>query len=266
MTSAAQSQISVAGKGHRKGGKSRERGNPRFKSSIFEANRHIGRDMNLLKSILGWNENATPKLQAEGTFYIEKADAWTCLYVFLFRRPAGNDAKISPDTTSRGQTWRMVANPLLPSSRSLARMREMRTTIVPASSFGVPPLAHCNPNHDSAVPPEMTFPLHQGMDLAKEVGPLERAAFSWTYTSDEFGVATRYLFEFDREDDFVRLFEAQLCHSMYEAIYQRPAVDASPEDLAAILLPRCAFIQDLLNLLVLSQPPTSVVCSTESLQ
>jgi hypothetical protein len=200
------------------------------------------RDMNLLKSILGWSENAAPKLQAEGTFYIEKAGTWTCLYVFLFHRLAGNDAKISPpDTTSRGQTWRTVANLLLPSSRSLARMREMRTTIV-RPLFGVPPLAHCNPNHDSAVPPEMTFPLHQGMDLAKEIGPLERAAFSWTFTSDEFGVATRYLFEFDREDDFVELFEARLRYSMYEAIYERSAVDASSDDLRAILLPRCAFM------------------------
>lgn len=46
------------------------------------------RDMNLLKSILGWSENAAPKLQAEGTFYIEKAGTWTCLYVFLFHKLA----------------------------------------------------------------------------------------------------------------------------------------------------------------------------------
>lgn len=155
--------------------------------------------MNLLKSILGWSENAAPKLQAEGTFYIEKAGTWTCLY---------NAARAD-----------------------LENGRESFTAILKITRED-------EGDADYDLPPEMTFPLHQGMDLAKEIGPLERAAFSWTFTSDEFGVATRYLFEFDREDDFVELFEARLRYSMYEAIYERSAVDASPDDLRAILLPR----------------------------
>jgi hypothetical protein len=84
----------------------------------------------------------------------------------------------------------------------------------------------------------MEFALYQGMDLAKETGPLERAAFSWSYTSDDLGTAARYLFEFDREDDFVALFEAQLCQFMWEAIFERPSSEASNEDLRAMLQPR----------------------------
>src|SRR4051812_16197538 len=84
----------------------------------------------------------------------------------------------------------------------------------------------------------MEFALYQGMDLAKETGPLERAAFSWSYTSDDLGTAARYLFEFDREDDFVALFEAQLCQFMWEAIFERPSSEASNKDLRAMLQPR----------------------------
>jgi hypothetical protein len=64
----------------------RTRSRAKFESTFQKINKPLlarreRGEMNLLKSILGWSESATPKLQAEGTFYVEKTGTWTCLYV-----------------------------------------------------------------------------------------------------------------------------------------------------------------------------------------
>lgn len=81
----------------------------------------------------------------------------------------------------------------------------------------------------------MNFFLHDGLDLARQRGPLSRLAISWNYTVDTLGGAVRLLFEFDREDDLADMFISQLLQFMWEATFERPASDASVEDLEALM-------------------------------